>query len=90
MMYLWYLQKGKKYKETTSIKQAIFKIGGATMSKEMKAILDSERAEGKAEGMQQGTLKTIINMFKKGIIKITDAAKELGVSEKEFMKLAKA
>ena len=29
-------------------------------------------------------------MFKKGIIKITDAAKELGVSEKEFMKLAKA
>ncbi len=29
-------------------------------------------------------------MFKKGIIKITDAAKELGVSEKEFMKLVKA
>ena len=45
---------------------------------------------GKAEGMKQGTLKTIVNMFKKGIIKITDAAKELGVSEKEFMKLAKA
>ena len=45
---------------------------------------------GKAEGMKQGSLKTIVNMFKKGIIKITDAAKELGVSEKEFMKLAKA
>ena len=76
----------KKYKETTSIKQEIFKIGGATMSKEMKAILDSERAEG----MQQGTLNAVINMFKKGIIKITDAAKELGMSEKEFIKLAKA
>ena len=48
MMYLWYLQKSKKYKETTSIKQAIFNIGGATIRKEMKAILDSERAEGKA------------------------------------------
>ena len=47
-------------------------------------------AEGKAEGMQQGTIKAVINMFKKGIIKITDAAKELGVSEKEFMKLVKA
>ena len=48
------------------------------------------RAEGRVEGMQQGTLNAIINMFKKGIIKLTDAAKELGVSEKEFMRLAKA
>ena len=48
------------------------------------------RAEGRAEGLKQGTLNAIINMFKKGIIKIKDAAKELGVSEKEFMKLAKA
>ena len=96
----------KKYKETSAIKKEIFELGGVTMSKEMRAILDSERAEGKAEGiqqgraegiqqgraegMQQGTLKAIVSMFKKGIIKITDAAKELGVSEKEFMKLAKA
>ena len=80
----------KKYKETTSIKQEIFKIGGATMSKEMKTILDAIKAESKAEGMQQGTLNAVINMFKKGIIKITDAAKELGMSEKEFIKLAKA
>ena len=76
----------RKYKETTSIKQEIFEIGGATMSKEMKTILDAI----KAEGIQQGTLNAIINMFKKGIIKITDAAKELGVSEKEFMRLAEA
>ncbi len=76
----------RMYKETTSIKQEIFKVGGETMSKEMKTILDKIKAEGKAEG----SLNTIMNMFKKGIIKITDAAKELGMSEKEFMRLAKA
>ena len=46
--------------------------------------------DGRAEGIQQGSIKAILNMFKKGLIKITDAASELGVSEKEFMKLAKA
>ena len=84
----------KKYKETSAIKKELFEIGGATMSKEMQKILSDERAEGRAEGMQQGmaegTLKAIVNMFKKGIIKITDAAKELGVSEKEFLKMANA
>ena len=53
-------------------------------------IYENGKAEGMKQGMKQGSLKTIVNMFKKGIIKITDAAKELGVSEKEFMKLAKA
>ena len=48
------------------------------------------REEGRAEGIQQGSIKAILNMFKKGLIKIADAASELGVSEKEFMKLAKA
>ena len=48
------------------------------------------REEGRAEGIQQGSIKAILNMFKKGLIKIKDAASELGVSEKEFMKLAKA
>ena len=80
----------KKYKETSAIKKELFEIGGAAMSKEMRAILDSERAEGRAEGREEGTLKAIVNMFKKGIIKITDAAKELGVSEKEFLKMANA
>ena len=48
------------------------------------------RAEGREEGIQQGSIKAVLNMFKKGLIKIADAASELGVSEKEFMKLAKA
>ena len=46
--------------------------------------------QGMQQGIQQGSIKAILNMFKKGLIKIKDAASELGVSEKEFMKLAKA
>ena len=46
--------------------------------------------KGMQQGIQQGSIKAILNMFKKGLIKIADAASELGVSEKEFMKLAKA
>ena len=46
--------------------------------------------QGKAEGIQQGNLAAILNMFKKGFIKIADAASELGMSEREFMKLAKS
>ena len=88
----------KKYKQTTSIKQELYKLGGATMSKEMRAILDSERAEGKAEGraegmkqgMQQGMLKVLIDMVKDKLLSVADAAKRLGVSEKEFMRLSKA
>ena len=100
----------RKYKETTSIKQEIFEIGGATMSKEMKTILDAikaeskaegiqqgkaeGRAEGRAEGMQQGRLEErmalLLNLVKDKLLSITEAAKRLGVSEKEFMRLAEA
>lgn len=45
--------------------------------------------DGLKEGRAEGSLNTILSMFKKGIIKIANAAKELGISEKEFMKLAK-
>ncbi|MBP3200438.1 MAG: hypothetical protein J6M39_02160 [Lachnospiraceae bacterium] len=76
----------KKYKQTTIIKQELYKIGGATMSKEMRAILDSERAEG----MQQGRLKVLIDMVKDKLLSVADAAKRLGASEKEFMRLSKA
>ena len=46
--------------------------------------------QGMRQGIQKGAVNAIVNMFRKGLIKITDAAKELGVSEKEFMKLLKA
>ena len=59
------------------------------MSKEMREILDSERAEGKAEGIQQGRLKAFAEMVKDKILTVKDAAKRLGISEMEFNNLAK-
>lgn len=80
----------KKYKYTSSIKQEIFEIGGVTMSKEMREILDSERAEGRAEGREEGMLSILIEMVKDKLLSVAEAAKRFGVTEKEFEKLAKA
>ena len=87
----------KKYKQTSSIKQEIFEIGGVTMSKEMRAILDSERALGKAEGMQQGRAEgkaegmftILLDMVKDKLLSVAEAAKRLGISESEFARMAK-
>ena len=91
----------KKYKQTTSIKQELYKLGGATMSKEMRAILDSERVEGekaglakgrdegRAEGKKEGMIVAFISMVKDGIINMKDAARRLGMSEKELNKIAR-
>ena len=76
----------KKYKQTSSIKKEIYEIGGATMSKEMREILDSERAEGKIEGK----IEFALNMFKNKLIELKDAAKLLGMSEEKFSELANA
>ena len=78
----------RKYKETTSIKQEIFEIGGATMSKEMKTILDAIKAESKAEGKAEGKMSLLFSLVKDKLISIAEAAKRLGVSEEEFMRLA--
>lgn len=82
----------KKYKQTTIIKQELYKLGGTTMSKEMRAILDSERAEGEKigilKGKTEGMIEAFISMVKEGIINMKDAAKRLGMSEKELTKLA--
>ena len=58
------------------------------MSKELRAILDDERAEGKAEGRTEGMISILTGMVKDGILTITDAAKRLGVSKKKFTELA--
>lgn len=76
----------KKYKQTSSIKKEIYEIGGVTMSKEMREILDSERAEGKIEGK----IEFALNMFKNKLIELKDAAKLLGMSEEKFSELANA
>lgn len=41
---MWYIRSSKR----TSL-QELYKLKGTTMSKEMRAIFDSERTEGKAK-----------------------------------------
>ena len=43
--------------------------------------------QGRKEGMLQGKINTIVDLFKKNLIKLTYAAEELGMSEDEFIKL---
>ena len=63
------------------------------MSKEMRAILDSERALGKAEGMQQGRAEgmftILLDMVKDKLLSVAEAAKRRGISESEFARMAK-
>ena len=91
----------RKYKETSGIKKEIYEIGGQVMSREMQKILSDERAEGREEGraegreegreegMQQGMLKVLHEMVKEKLLSVAEAANKLGISEKEFLKLAK-
>ena len=83
----------KKYKQTSSIKKEIYAIGGATMSKEMREILDSERAEGKAEGkiegMMLGQLKAIVKLLRQGLISEEVALSNLELSKEELDKKIK-
>lgn len=82
-----------KYKATSNIKKELYEIGGATMSKEMEAILSSERAEGRAEGRMEGRtegkIQVMIEMVKDKILSIADAASRLGMKESDFKLLIK-
>ena len=88
----------QKYKTTSEIKDLIYGEGETKMSSEMKKwindIRKDARQEGKAagiaEGMEKGKIDLALNMFKKKIIELKDAAKLLGMSEEKFSKLANA
>ena len=54
----------------------------------MKPEIDKAVAEGKAEGKAEGMLTTLCGLVKKGMLTISAAAKEAGMSEKEFRKIA--
>ena len=45
-------------------------------------------AEGRNKGKKEGMIEAFMIMVKKGLIGIAEAAKELGMSEKEFTKIA--
>ena len=45
------------------------------------------KAEGKAEGKKEGMVEAFVSMVKEGLMNVKDAAKRLGMSEKELTKL---
>ena len=74
----------KKYKVTSKTKKKYYEKGGQKMSKELRKMMDEERADGKKEGM----IEAFVSMVKEGLMNMKDAAKRLGMSEKELTKLA--
>jgi predicted transposase YdaD len=78
----------KKYKVTSKTKKEYYEKGGQKMSKELRQMMDEERAAGWKEGKKEGMIEAFISMVKEGLMNIKDAAKRLGMSEKELTKLA--
>ena len=49
------------------------------------------RAEGKAEGREEGALKVLLSLIQSGILSVSQAAQQMGLSETQFYeKLAQA
>ena len=49
-----------------------------------KEELAQERKEGKLEGRQEGLMEALASLVKKGLLSLSDAAKEAGMSPDEF------
>ena len=54
----------------------------------MCEVFDKIEQRGVQKGIREGIREGVISLYKKGLITVSDAAKELNVSEKEFVKLA--
>ena len=78
----------KKYKVTSKTKKEYYEKGGQKMSKELRQMMEEERTKGKKEGKKEGMIEAFVGMVKDGLLSIKDAAKRLGMSEKEFTKIA--
>lgn len=46
------------------------------------------RAEGRAEGRTEGTMNTLMELVKKKVLSIKDAAEQAGMTEAAFKKMA--
>ena len=66
----------KKIKEDGTMNQAVRRI--------FKEELAQERQEGKLEGRQEGLMEALASLVKKGLLSLSDAAKEAGMSPDEF------
>lgn len=61
--------------------------GGETMCEIYDQIEQQGIEKGIQKGIQEGIQKGIISLYKKGIITLSDASKELSVSEEEFLNM---
>lgn len=76
----------EKFPKTSKRKQT-FKVdekGVQTMCEIMEQLAKEERAEGR----QEGELTMLINLVKKGLLSVTDAAKEANMTIEEFETIA--
>ena len=52
--------------------------------------IEEMRAESEAKGRVEGILKTLVSLFKKGILTLAQAAEEAQMSPEEFQIIAAA
>ena len=60
----------------------------ADQEREYNRALRKEREEGKGEGRAEGFLNALVNLVKENLLSIKDAAKQVNMSEEEFVKKA--
>ena len=60
----------------------------ADQEREYNRALRKEREEGEARGRAEGFLNALVNLVKENLLSITDAAKQVNMSEEEFIKKA--
>lgn len=70
----------KKYKVTSKTKRDLFEKREVKMSNEFRKLLVREK--------RQGMVEAFVEMIKDKIITVADAAKRMGMTEKEFSKIA--
>jgi hypothetical protein len=59
-------------------------MGGKVLEYEAKTILRKGISQGRQEGLEAGRRESCIDMLRAGMIKISDAAKYLNMSEEEL------
>lgn len=79
----------EKYKITSKTKKELFENGGLIMSTEFRKYIEKESKKSLKKGRQEGKIGELIELVKEGLLSAIVAAKRLGMSEEEFMALAK-
>lgn len=63
-------------------------MGGKVLELYSEKLLRRGKAQGEAQGEARGKIEILKSLVTKGIISISVAAKELGVSDEAFKKMA--